>query len=81
MQATGPTLLGVDVILALLHDGEPLTPDHGAPVRAILPGLYAWKSVKWLRGIEFREDDVPGFWEGYGYSNSADVWREERFES
>ncbi len=74
-------LLGVDVILALLHDGEPLTADHGAPVRAILPALYAWKSVKWLRGIEFLEDDAPGFWEGYGYSNSADVWRAERFES
>lgn len=74
-------LLGAGVILALAHDGIPLTPEHGAPVRAVIPGRYAWKSVKWLRGIEFLEEDKPGFWEGYGYSNSADPWREERFES
>ena len=73
-------LLATDVILALAHDGDPLTPEHGAPVRAVIPGRYAWKSVKWLRGIEFLEEDMPGFWERYGYSNSADPWREERFE-
>lgn len=74
-------LLGEDVILATAHDGDPLSPEHGAPLRAVIPGRYAWKSVKWLRGIEFLEDDQPGYWEAYGYSNSADPWREERFES
>jgi DMSO/TMAO reductase YedYZ molybdopterin-dependent catalytic subunit len=73
--------LAEDVILATHHADEPLTPEHGAPLRAVVPSRYAWKSVKWLRGIAFLEDDEPGFWEGYGYSNSADPWREERFES
>ena len=73
--------LGDDVVLATHHAGDPLTPEHGAPLRAVIPGRYAWKSVKWLRGIEFLEEDQPGFWEGYGYSSSADPWREERFES
>lgn len=73
--------LGEDVVLATHHDGEPLTPEHGAPVRAVVPGRYAWKSVKWLRGIEFLPDNRPGFWEAFGYSNAADPWREERFES
>ena len=69
------------VVLATRHDGEPLTPEHGAPLRAVIPGRYAWKSVKWLRGLEFASEDQPGFWEGYGYSDSADPWREERFAS
>jgi DMSO/TMAO reductase YedYZ molybdopterin-dependent catalytic subunit len=73
--------LAEDVILATHHADEPLTPEHGAPLRAVVPSRYAWKSVKWLRGIEFLPDDTPGFWEEYGYSNSADPWREERFES
>lgn len=73
-------LLADDVVLATHHDGLPLTPEHGAPLRAVIPGRYAWKSVKWLRGLEFLSDDRPGFWEGFGYSNSADPWREERFE-
>jgi DMSO/TMAO reductase YedYZ molybdopterin-dependent catalytic subunit len=76
-----PVFLGDDVILATHHAGEPLTPEHGAPLRAVVPSRYAWKSVKWLREIEFLPDDAPGFWEGYGYSNAADPWREERFES
>jgi DMSO/TMAO reductase YedYZ molybdopterin-dependent catalytic subunit len=70
-----------DVLLATGHDSAPLTADHGAPLRAVIPSRYAWKSVKWLRGIEFLHEDRPGFWEGYGYSNSADPWREERFAS
>jgi DMSO/TMAO reductase YedYZ molybdopterin-dependent catalytic subunit len=74
-------LLDDDVVLATGHDGEPLTVDHGGPLRAVVPGRYAWKSVKWLRGIEFLRDDQPGFWEGYGYSDSADPWQEERFQS
>ena len=68
------------VVLAAQHGGEPLTPEHGAPVRAVIPDRYAWKSVKWLRGIEFLGEDRPGLWESFGYSNSADPWREERFE-
>jgi DMSO/TMAO reductase YedYZ molybdopterin-dependent catalytic subunit len=71
--------LGDDVVLAIRHDGEPLSLPHGAPVRAVVPARYAWKSVKWLRGIEFLAQDEAGFWEQYGYSNSADPWREERF--
>jgi DMSO/TMAO reductase YedYZ molybdopterin-dependent catalytic subunit len=67
------------VVLATHHDGEPLTPEHGAPLRAVVPDRYAWKSVKWLRGVEFLAEDQPGFWESFGYSNSADPWREERF--
>jgi len=72
---------GDAVLLAIDHGGAPLTPEHGAPLRAVIPSRYAWKSVKWLRGIEFLAEDRPGFWEGYGYSNSADPWREERFAS
>jgi DMSO/TMAO reductase YedYZ molybdopterin-dependent catalytic subunit len=68
------------VVLATDHDGEPLTPEHGAPLRAVVPERYAWKSVKWLRGVEFVAEDRPGLWESFGYSNSADPWREERFE-
>jgi DMSO/TMAO reductase YedYZ molybdopterin-dependent catalytic subunit len=68
------------VLLATHHDGEPLTPEHGAPLRAVVPDRYAWKSVKWLRGVEFLGEDRPGLWESFGYSSSADAWREERFE-
>jgi DMSO/TMAO reductase YedYZ molybdopterin-dependent catalytic subunit len=68
------------VVLATHHDGELLTPEHGAPLRAVVPARYAWKSVKWLRGVEFLGDNEPGLWESFGYSNSADPWREERFE-
>jgi DMSO/TMAO reductase YedYZ molybdopterin-dependent catalytic subunit len=68
------------VVIATHHAGEPLSPDHGAPLRAVIPERYAWKSVKWLRSVEFLEEDRPGFWEAFGYSNSADPWREERFE-
>lgn len=71
--------LDEDVLLATGHDGAPLSPEHGAPVRAVAPRRYAWKSVKWLRGVEFLAADRPGYWEGYGYSDSADPWREERF--
>jgi DMSO/TMAO reductase YedYZ molybdopterin-dependent catalytic subunit len=68
-----------DMMLATHHGGEPLAPKHGAPLRAVAPKRYAWKSVKWLRGMEVLAEDRPGFWEEYGYSNSADPWREERF--
>jgi DMSO/TMAO reductase YedYZ molybdopterin-dependent catalytic subunit len=60
-------------------DGEPLTPDHGWPVRLFIPTKYFWKSAKWLRGIELSSIDKPGFWERYGYNNNADYWKEERY--
>jgi DMSO/TMAO reductase YedYZ molybdopterin-dependent catalytic subunit len=66
-------------MLATHADGEPLTSEHGWPLRLIVPGKYFWKSAKWLRGIELRPDDEPGFWERLGYSNDADPWREERY--
>jgi DMSO/TMAO reductase YedYZ molybdopterin-dependent catalytic subunit len=68
-----------DVIIAVNHDGEPIAPEHGGPVRLIIPKLYAYKSAKWLSGLEFLTADKPGFWEIRGYSNSADPWKEERY--
>ena len=60
-------------------DGEPLTPDHGWPLRLMVPTRYFWKSAKWLRGLELLSADRPGFWERYGYHNEADYRREERY--
>jgi len=60
-------------------DGEPLTPDHGWPLRLMVPTRYFWKSAKWLRGLELLSADRPGFWERYGYHNDADFWKEERY--
>jgi DMSO/TMAO reductase YedYZ molybdopterin-dependent catalytic subunit len=68
-----------DALLATEADGEPLTPDHGWPLRLVIPGKYFWKSAKWLRGLELRSSDQPGFWERYGYHNDADPWREQRY--
>ncbi|HZR90969.1 MAG TPA: sulfite oxidase-like oxidoreductase [Gaiellaceae bacterium] len=68
-----------DALVAWEADGEPLTPDHGWPLRLVVPSRYFWKSAKWLRGLELRESDEPGFWERYGYHNDADPWREERY--
>jgi DMSO/TMAO reductase YedYZ molybdopterin-dependent catalytic subunit len=68
-----------DVLFATHHDGEPLTAEHGYPLRLIVPHLYAWKSVKWVRGIEFLEHDYPGFWEQNGYHVRGDPWQEQRF--
>jgi DMSO/TMAO reductase YedYZ molybdopterin-dependent catalytic subunit len=68
-----------DALLATEADGEPLAPDHGWPLRLVIPGKYFWKSAKWLRGIELRARDKPGFWERYGYHNDADPWREQRY--
>ena len=75
-------------LLATHFNGEPLTPDHGSPLRGVvgaIPGHeeikapYFWKGAKWLRGLEFMRQDRLGFWEQAGYHNSADVWKEERF--
>ena len=68
-----------NALIAYEADGEPLTPDHGWPVRLVVPTRYFWKSAKWLRGLELRADDQPGFWERYGYNNNADYWKEERY--
>ncbi|MGZ4400599.1 MAG: sulfite oxidase-like oxidoreductase [Gaiellaceae bacterium] len=66
-------------LIAWEADGEPLTPDHGWPLRLVVPSRYFWKSAKWLRGIELSRIDKPGFWERYGYHNDADYWKEERY--
>ena len=66
-------------MLATHADGEPLSEEHGWPLRLIVPGKYFWKSAKWLRGIELRATDQPGFWERYGYHNDADPWQEQRY--
>jgi DMSO/TMAO reductase YedYZ molybdopterin-dependent catalytic subunit len=70
-----------DVLLATHHDGEPLTPDHGYPLRLIVPHLYSWKSVKWVRGLELLEKDSPGFWEQNGYHMRGDPFKEQRFDT
>jgi DMSO/TMAO reductase YedYZ molybdopterin-dependent catalytic subunit len=66
-------------IFAFSHDGEPLTADHGGPLRLIVPHLYLWKSVKWVRGFTLIAEDEPGFWEQNGYHIYGDPWKEERF--
>ena len=65
--------------VATAYDGEPLDPEHGGPARLLVPHLYFWKSAKWARGLDLREDDEPGFWEGYGYHNYGDPWQEQRY--
>jgi DMSO/TMAO reductase YedYZ molybdopterin-dependent catalytic subunit len=66
-------------LLALSHNGEPLTPEHGGPVRLLVPHLYLWKSAKWVRGITLHEHDDPGFWEQNGYHTYGDPWKEQRY--
>jgi DMSO/TMAO reductase YedYZ molybdopterin-dependent catalytic subunit len=61
------------------YDGQPLAPEHGGPVRMLVPHLYFWKSAKWLRGLRLQADDEPGFWEVNGYNNYGDPWREQRY--
>jgi len=68
-----------DTLLATHRDGEPLAPEHGYPLRLVVPSLYAWKSVKWVRAIEYMTMDRRGFWEERGYHNVADPWREQRY--
>jgi DMSO/TMAO reductase YedYZ molybdopterin-dependent catalytic subunit len=67
------------VMLADRHDGRDLDPEHGFPLRLIVPKLYGWKSAKWVRAIEFSAEDRRGFWEVRGYHNHADPWTEERY--
>ncbi|MEP7177100.1 MAG: sulfite oxidase-like oxidoreductase [Gemmatimonadales bacterium] len=66
-------------LLALSHHGEPLTSEHGGPVRLLVPHLYLWKSAKWVTGFEVRREDTPGFWERNGYHMRGDPWQEERY--
>lgn len=68
-----------DVLFATHHDGKELTPDHGYPMRLVVPRLYFWKSAKWVRGIEFMDADKAGFWERNGYHMRGDPWLEERY--
>jgi DMSO/TMAO reductase YedYZ molybdopterin-dependent catalytic subunit len=68
-----------NVLLADRHDATPLAPEHGWPLRLVVPHLYFWKSAKWVRGFEFLAADQPGFWEQYGYHMRGDPWREERY--
>jgi DMSO/TMAO reductase YedYZ molybdopterin-dependent catalytic subunit len=72
-------MLDDDVLLAYHYGGQPLEPEHGYPLRTLVPKKYFWKSAKWLRGLEFRADDKLGFWEQAGYHNEADPWLEQRF--
>ena len=65
--------------IAFAYDGEPLAPEHGGPARLLVPHLYFWKSAKWVRGLELRAEDEPGFWEFYGYHNYGDPWKEQRY--
>jgi DMSO/TMAO reductase YedYZ molybdopterin-dependent catalytic subunit len=73
------SLLAQDCLVADRHDGEPITAEHGGPARLIVPGLCAWKSAKWLAGLELLAEDRPGFWEANGYHMRGDPWTEERF--
>jgi DMSO/TMAO reductase YedYZ molybdopterin-dependent catalytic subunit len=74
------TMLEDDVLLAWKYNGEYLEPDHGFPVRTLVPKRYFWKSAKWLLKLEFSADDKPGFWEQAGYHNEGDPWKEERYQ-
>jgi DMSO/TMAO reductase YedYZ molybdopterin-dependent catalytic subunit len=68
-----------DVLIAHTWQGQPLTREHGGPVRLVVPHLYFWKSAKWLRHITFMDQDQPGYWEARGYHMRGDPWREERY--
>lgn len=73
-------LLDGQAWLAYRYEGEDLTPEHGGPVRLLVPHLYFWKSAKWVRGIRLVPDDEPGFWETLGYHDYGDPWREQRYQ-
>jgi len=72
-------LMDHDVLLAYRYDDAPLTPEHGYPLRLVVPQRYFWKSAKWVRGVELMAQDRLGFWEVRGYHNDADPWKEERY--
>ena len=72
-------LMAEDVLLAHKHEGKELSPQHGWPLRLVVPSRYGWKSAKWVNVLEFMGKDRLGFWETQGYNNNADPWKEERF--
>jgi len=72
-------LMWDDVLLAYKHNGRDLAPEHGGPLRLVVPHLYFWKSAKWIHGLEFMDRDRPGFWEMYGYHMRGDPFKEERY--
>lgn len=72
-------MLEDDVLLAYKYEGEPLEPDHGGPLRTLVPKRYFWKSAKFVRALEFSVVDKPGFWENSGYHNDGDPFKEERY--
>ena len=72
-------LTGGKAWIAYEYGGEPLEPEHGGPARLLVPHLYFWKSAKWVRGLELRDSDEPGFWEYYGYHMYGDPWKEQRY--
>jgi DMSO/TMAO reductase YedYZ molybdopterin-dependent catalytic subunit len=72
-------LLADDVLVAWGYAGQPLDPEHGGPLRLLVPELYFWKSAKWLRALEWRVGDEPGFWERNGYHNEGDPWKQQRY--
>lgn len=74
-------LLRPNVLFAFKHDGEPLSPEHGGPLRLVVPHLYAWKSVKWVRGFMLLDYNRLGFWERNGYHAYGDPWKEQRYSS
>ena len=65
--------------VAFAYEGSDLEPEHGAPARLLVPHLYLWKSAKWVRGLRLLAEDEPGFWEGLGYHNRGDPWRQQRY--
>ncbi|HEY3436413.1 MAG TPA: sulfite oxidase-like oxidoreductase [Actinotalea sp.] len=73
-------LTGGRAWIATGYDGAPLHPEHGGPARLLVPHLYFWKSAKWVRRIELRSVDAPGFWETYGYHSYGDPWKEQRYQ-
>lgn len=72
-------LLMDNTIISYLYEDEKITPEHGGPIRLIVPHLYFWKSAKWVDKITFIDDDKPGFWENYGYHMYGDPWKEQRY--
>jgi DMSO/TMAO reductase YedYZ molybdopterin-dependent catalytic subunit len=72
-------LLIDNTIISYLYEDEKITPEHGGPIRLIVPHLYFWKSAKWVDKITFIDDDKPGFWENYGYHMYGDPWKEQRY--
>ena len=72
-------LTGEQAMVATSYEGAPIAPDHGGPARLFVPHLYFWKSAKWVNGLQFTENDEPGFWELRGYHIYGDPWKEQRF--